>query len=126
MRLQLGKAINALLSANADITEKVGNRIYPLVSKVDCDFPFIVYQRMAVLPTYTKDALVSEEQNYSITVLSATYAESVELADAVRDAMELESGTFAGQRIRMVRLTSVNESWLNDTYIQELNFTLTL
>ena len=126
MRLQLGKAINALLSANADITAKVGNRIYPLVSKVDCDFPFIVYQRMAVLPTYTKDALVSEEQNYSITVLSATYAESVELADAVRDAMELESGTFAGQRIRIVRLTSVNERWLNDTYIQELNFTLTL
>ena len=69
MRLQTGKAINALLSANEEVTRMVGDRIYPLVSKVDCKFPFIVYQRMSCLPTYTKDGLIAEEQNYSITVL---------------------------------------------------------
>ena len=104
----------------------VGDRIYPLVSKVDCEFPFIVYQRMSVAPSYTKDGLIAEEQNYSISVLADTYSESVELADAVRDALELERGTFAGQRIRNIKLTSVNESWVSDTYVQELNFTIEL
>ena len=126
MRLQTGKAINALLSANEDVTRMVCDRIYPLVSKVDCEFPFIVYQRMSVVPSYTKDGLIAEEQNYNITVLADTYSESVELADAVRDALELERGTFAGQRIRNIKLTSVNESWVSDTYVQELNFTLEL
>lgn len=126
MRLQTGKAINALLSANEEVKRMVGDRIYPLVSKVDCEFPFIVYQRMSVVPSYTKDGLIAEEQNYNITVLADTYAESVELADAVRDALELERGTFVGQRIRNIKLTSVNESWASDTYVQELNFTLEL
>ena len=126
MRLQTGKAINALLSSNEDVTRMVGDRIYPLVSKVDCNFPFIVYQRMSCVPTYTKDGLISEEQNYSITVLADTYSESVELADAVRDALELERGTFAGQHIRNIKFTSVNESWVSDTYVQELNFTIEL
>lgn len=126
MRLQTGKAINALLSANEEVTRMVGDRIYPLVSKVDCNFPFIVYQRMSCVPTYTKDGLISEEQNYSITVLADTYSESVELADAVRDALELERGTLAGQHIRNIKLTSVNESWVSDTYVQELNFTIEL
>ena len=126
MRLQTGKAINALLSANEEVTRMVCDRIYPLVSKVDCEFPFIVYQRMSVVPSYTKDGLIAEEQNYNITVLADTYAESVELADAVRDALELERGTFAGQRIRNIKLTSVNESWVSDTFVQELNFTIEL
>ena len=126
MRLQTGKAINALLSANEEVTRMVGDRIYPLVSKVDCKFPFIVYQRMSCLPTYTKDGLIAEKQNYSITVLADTYSDSVELADAVRDALELERGTFSGQYIRNIKLTSVNESWVSDTYVQELNFTIEL
>lgn len=126
MRLQTGKAINALLSANEEVKRMVGDRIYPLVSKVDCNFPFIVYQRMSVNTTYTKDGLIAEEQNYSITVLADTYSDSVELADAVRDALELERGTFAGQHIRNIKLTSVNESWVSDTYVQELNFTIEL
>ena len=126
MRLQTGKAINALLSANEEVTRMVGDRIYPLVSKVDCKFPSIVYQRMSCVPTYTKDGLIAEEQNYSITVLADTYSDSVELADAVRDALELERGTFDGQHIRNIKLTSVNESWVSDTYVQELNFTIEL
>ena len=126
MRLQTGKAINALLSANEEVTRMVGDRIYPLVSKVDSKFPFIVYQRMSCVPTYTKDGLISEEQNYSITVLADTYSDSVELADAVRDALELEQGTFAGQHIRNIKLTSVNESWVSDTFVQELNFIIEL
>ena len=126
MRLQTGKAINALLSGTEEVTRMVGDRIYPLVSKVDCKFPFIVYQRMSCLPTYTKDGLIAEEQNYSITVLADTYSDSVELADAVRDALELERGTFSGQYIRNIKLTSVNESWVSDTYVQELNFTIEL
>lgn len=126
MRLQTGKAINALLSANEEVTNKVGDRIYPLVSKVDCEFPFIVYQRMSVVPSYTKDGLIAEEQNYNITVLADTYSESVELADAVRDSLELEHGEFGGQYIRNIKLTSVNESWVSDTYVQELNFTIVL
>ena len=126
MRLQTGKAINALLSANEEVTRMVGDRIYPLVSKVDCKFPFIVYQRMSCVTNYTKDGLIAEEQNYSITVLADTYSESVELADAVRDALELERGTFAGQHIRNIALASVSESWVSDTYVQELNFTIEL
>ena len=81
---------------------------------------------MSCLPTYTKDGLIAEEQNYSITVLADTYSDSVELADAVRDALELERGTFSGQHIRNIKLTSVNESWVSDTYVQELNFTIEL
>ena len=126
MRLQTGKAINALLSANEEVTRMVGDRIYPLVSKVDSNFPFIVYQRMSCVPTYTKDGLISEVQNYSITVLADTYSDSVELADAVRDALELERGTFAGQHIRNIKLTAVNESWVRDRCGQEWNVAVEL
>mgnify|MGYP003302482967 CR=1 FL=1 len=93
MNLQVGKAIFSILSNDADLVEKVENKIYPLIADVNTTFPFIVYRRNGIEPLNSKDRFTINTTTYiSIVVASDKYDESIEIAERIIKA--LSKGTY--------------------------------
>lgn len=112
------KSIYKLLVANEDLVAMVDNKMFPLIANENTTFPFIVYQRDSIYTEYTKDWRCNDNINISINIAATTYNQSIEIAELVRTAIE-------GKRIdniNTIRLISMNEDYLEDTYIQNLQF----
>lgn len=118
--LKVGIAINRMLLDNPLIVDKVQNKVFPIVSESDIDFPFIVYRRSSLFPKYVKFGNVEDEITIEIIALSSNYADSVEIAQLIRDTLEykeIESFT--------VTLSDACESYgEGDAYAQTLTFKL--
>ena len=92
--IQIGKVINALLNADRALSEMIGNRVFPIVSKEGTQYPFVVYRRNSVTSTYCKDGLASETASVDIVIASNTYTNSIEVADRVRAAIDKRACVF--------------------------------
>ena len=124
--IQIGKVINALLSADSGLSEMIGNRVFPIVSKEGTQYPFVVYRRNSVTPTYCKDGLASETASVDIVIASNTYTNSIEVADLVRAAIDKRACVFQGTTVSNIEMTTAEEDFVDDTYIQTLNFNFTI
>ena len=124
--IQIGKVINALLNADSGLSEMIGNRVFPIVSKEGTQYPFVVYRRNSVTPTYCKDGLASETASVDIVIASNTYTNSIEVADRVRAAIDKRACVFQGTTVSNIEMTTAEEDFVDDTYIQTLNFNFTI
>lgn len=120
--LKVGKAIYSLLNGSSLLTDIVGNKIYPIIVEKETTYPFIVYKRSNIIPSYTKDYHLKDEVAIDIICVSNDYSESVDIASIVRDI--LEDKRFAD--IESIKLESADEDFVNDAYIQTLSFNLIL
>lgn len=118
----IGKYIYKILSENENITNYVDNKIYPIVAKTDTTYPFIVYSKVGIEPTYIKDVPSGDKIGVSVIVVSEKYTESVNIANEVRKAFEFVSYKSDELLIRRIKLVDVSETWENDVYLQILNF----
>lgn len=122
MNLQIGKVINSLLSGNADLVTIVGDKIYPLIAETETTYPFIIYKRTEVKPEYTKDYHTQDRLTVEVVAASSTYAESVEMADLIRDSIDNKVGTYNEIGIKSMRLVGTYEDIIEDAYVQDLTF----
>lgn len=124
--IQIGKVINALLNADRGLSEMIGSRVFPIVSKEGTQYPFVVYRRNSVTPTYCKDGLASETASVDIVIASNTYTNSIEVADRVRAAIDKRACVFQDTTVSNIEMTTAEEDFVDDTYIQTLNFNFTI
>lgn len=97
--------------------------IAPLRASQDTPFPFIVYARTNVFgDTMTKDGVRADRVSFQIAVASDQYFESVELANQVRELFDGCMFKNNSLTIKRIRMTSITESFIDDTYIQTLDF----
>lgn len=133
----IGKAIYSQLANDIDTQAYVGANIFPLVAENDTSFPFICYTRENVNGNYgyTKDGHVGEEVQFKVDVVSNSYNESCEIALAVRKCLEKPyiamtdtvtqnnvQTTVTVLRINDCVMTSINEAYDSETFIQTLRF----
>ena len=116
--LEITKKIYQALSLDDNIVKIVGQNIFPLIAESNTEYPFIVYKRMSINPTYTKDWLTYEDVDVEIVCVSDKYFQAVELASEVRDLFE----GIKGDGILQTKLSYVNEDFISDAYIQRLGF----
>jgi hypothetical protein len=89
MRLSISKHIHSALSGYAPIQEAIGkNKIFPIATKNEVKFPFIVYERDAVTPRYDKSGESVTESSVNVYVLAESYGESLDIAEKVIKALE--------------------------------------
>ena len=123
--LQIGKAIAALLAAHDGIVEAVGSKVFPIVSKEGTTYPFAVYRRNGIEVQYTKDGKAGETVNVDIVVAAQSYAESISIADMVREAIEGKAFVL-GDTLKVYgsQLAGADEEFFEDSnvYTQSLNF----
>lgn len=122
-----GKYLRQILLENQELMKLItSDKIFPLIANADTTFPFIVYSRNNLIPTYTKDGRVSNQLTYDFVIVSDKYIESLDIANAVRHALETYRWYDSNIHIDPIRLDQAYEETLDDAYLQRLQFSLTV
>lgn len=123
--LLVGKYIYKILSQDKVLSTKVTpKKIYPLIANADTTYPFIVYARTGLAVDYCKDGTVENKIDFQILSVSDNYVESLEVANQIRNILEMKRYKEEDICIRECKLYSVAEEYMEDAFIQRLNFTI--
>lgn len=121
--LSAGIVVRDMLLADEEVTSRT-TRIFPIVID-EAKTPYILYRRASLQHNPTKsgspgaDTIIMEVECYT-----SNYAEGIELAEAVRRALDYKQGEKDGTKIRSCVFDGSEEGWENDAYIQHLDFTI--
>nr|WP_158611158.1 DUF3168 domain-containing protein [Prevotella sp. OH937_COT-195] len=101
-------------------------KIFPIV--IDkAELPYILYRRAALEHNPTKAGQPGADTvQMEVNVYTAAYSEGVELAEAVRAALDYAQGEISGLKMRSCTLTDSEEGWEDDACVQNMTFTIKL
>lgn len=118
-----GKYIRQIMVDNQELMGLIAaNKIFPLIANPDTTFPFIVYSRTNLIPTYTKDLLTDNLVSFVVIVVSDNYVQSLNIANAVRHSLEGYRYQDNDIKIYPIKFDSITEETIEDAYIQRLSF----
>lgn len=126
--LSAGIMINTMLAQNTEVMAMTGGRIYAVIAPEDAVLPYIVYGRDSLETNPNKSGRPADGANIGLACYAADYVESVNLAEAVRSALDCQSGAWREDEnsrpiiMRQCLLTASSEDIGVDAYIQDLNF----
>lgn len=123
--LSAGELIREVLLGSAEVTART-NKIFPVATDV-AELPYILYRRIAMEQTPQKSGRPGADTvQIEVICFTERYAAGVELAEAVRDALDgvqavSEDGTLS---MRSCELNDSEEAWQDDAFLQQLIFTV--
>ena len=129
--LLISTYFHSILQESQEIKDIIGNdehKIFPLLQPANLSFPFIVHARTGITVNYTKDIEYGHcgwynIVNYTVSCVSDDYVQCVELANAVRHALETYRWKDEDIYIHPIQLLTVSEYTTdNDAFVQELQF----
>lgn len=103
-----------------------GVRVFPVFQPSEkAILPYIDYRRASLVATPAKGvARTPDTIELVLNCYTARYAEGVELAEAVRAALDCRSASADGLTMRACHLSDSAEDYQADAYIQQLTFTI--
>ena len=118
--LSAGEIIRGILAADPAVTTRV-NKIYPVI--VDkAELPYITYRRASLQQDPVKGTRGADTVGIEVICYTAGYTEGVELAEAVRDALDGAQGEADGLVMRSCYLEDSEEAWQDDAYVHQFVF----
>lgn len=117
--LRVGKSINYLLT-NSEVNTIVQDRIFPVIADQGTSFPFITYRRSGCGNEDSKDSVYEDRTTVELVIASASYEESIEIAQKCREALEKKRYN----NIRDIKLVDASEMFAEEAFIQNLLFTI--
>ena len=118
--LSAGEIIRGILLNDAEVAARV-NKVFPVVED-SAELPYIVYRRSQLEQAPTKGGRGADSVSIEVVCYTSHYTEGVELAEAVRAALDGAHGESGGLVMRSCYLTDSEEGWQDDAYIQQLMF----
>ena len=119
--LSAGMVIRAVLLENAEVAKRT-NKVFPVVTD-SAELPYILYRRASMAATPQKSGQpMPDEMMMEILCFTERYSEGVELAEAVRGALDCVTAEHNGLRLRSCYLTDSEEAWQDDAFLQQLIF----
>ena len=120
--LGISEHVHKTLSQSASLKRMIGDKIHPIVTKREVDFPFVVYKRDSIAPEYDKSGKATVTTTVNVYVLAETYTESVEIAEEVIKSLNRVYADYDKFSVIGASLTSANEDYVSQTYVQQLTF----
>lgn len=118
--LSAGEIIRDILVNNAEVAARA-NKVFPVVED-SAELPYIVYRRTQLEQEPAKGRRGADTVGIEILCYTQHYTEGVELAEAVRDALDGAQGEKDGLIMRSCYLADSEEAWQDDAYVQQLVF----
>ena len=124
-----------ILEESEEVRAILGNdqhKIFPLLQPDNLSFPFIVHSRNSIAVTYTKDIEYmrggwTNEINYIVSCVSDNYIQCLELANAVRHAMETYRWKDEDIYIHPIKVNYITEyTTEQNAFVQEIQFNITV
>lgn len=120
--LSAGEIIYSLLT-NDETVMSLATKVYPVVVD-EATLPYVVYRRSSLQHDPVKGRRGADTVTVEVVCYSKDYTSGVELAEAVRDALDGVQMTSDDIEMRSCYLSDSAESWADDAYIQDLIFTI--
>lgn len=121
--LHAGLALRTILASNEAVTA-ITDHIYPIVAE-KAELPYIVFRRASFEQNPMKSGYPGADTvKMIVDCYSNSYAQSVEMAEAVRVALDAQTLSSDDYTMRSCLLTGSQEAWYDDAYDQELEFTI--
>lgn len=119
--MNYGKAIFNILSNDSNVTNIVSGRIYPTRAFNNAALPYVVYSQISNEPQNEKGrAATVDIATYQVSCFAKDYSQAVDLADAVRKALEKQSGTFNGVDVEDIVVEGSNEVFDEDQGVHHI------
>lgn len=119
--LSAGAVIRDILLSNEEVKRRT-NKVFPIVID-NAQLPYILYRRAALAHNPTKQGMPGADTvTMEVVCYTAQYAEGVELAEAVRHALDYASGERDGVVMRSCTLADSEEGYEDDAFVQQLIF----
>ncbi len=131
----ISRYVQQILEESDEVRAILGNdehRIFPLLQPDNLSFPFIVHSRNSIAVTYTKDIEYmrggwTNEINYIVSCVSDNYIQCLELANAVRHAMETYRWKDEDIYIHPIKVNYITEyTTEQNAFVQEIQFNITV
>lgn len=101
--MQAGKAIYYLLANSDNVSNVVGDRIYPEVVAQDAATPFIYFEMRGVDPDSFKDGAAEiDEVRFEVSGVHTSYDEVTDLGEKIRGALDRAYGTYNGINVESI------------------------
>lgn len=120
--LSAGEIIRAILLTDPDVKSRV-KQVFPIAAG-DAELPYIHYRRTSISPDPVKNTRHEDAVYIEVTCCAGGYEESVEIAEAVRGALDCRQAEYGGLRMRSCVLSDSDENYEGDAFIQILIFRL--
>lgn len=121
--LSAGLIVRDIL-AKAGILGTGASKIFP-VAVDQAELPYIVYRRNGLEQNPTKTGYPgADTAKIEVLCCTKTYTEGIELAEKVREALDMRRATSGGIVMRACMLTDSNEYFDSDAYVQSLTFNI--
>lgn len=119
--LSAGAIIREILLGDEDVKRRT-TKIFPIVIN-KAELPYILYRRAALQHNPTKAGLPGADTvTMEVFCYTANYADGVELAEAVRKALDYAQGEKDGLVMRSCTLVDSEEDFTDDAFVQCLSF----
>lgn len=118
--LSAGEIIRDILVNNEEVAARA-KKVFPVVED-SAELPYIVYRRTQLEQEPAKGRRGADTVGIEILCYTQHYTEGVELAEAVRDALDGAQGEKDGLIMRSCYLADSEEAWQDDAYVQQLVF----
>lgn len=121
--LSAGMMIRALLTGDAGVMG-IARKVFPVITD-SAELPYVVYRRLSLEQSSTKAGMPGADTvRMEVLCYAGSYQCSVELAEAVRAALDYKKGVAGGLQMRSCTLEGGSESFEGDAYLQELVFNI--
>lgn len=121
--LSAGAVIRDILLSNEEVKQRT-NKVFPIV--IDkAQLPYILYRRAALSHNPSKQGTPGADTvTMEVVCYTAKYVEGVELAEAVRGALDYASAESGGVQMRSCTLADSEEGYEDDAFVQSMIFTI--
>lgn len=109
--MKVGLAIRSLLTSDSAVQALISGRVYPEQAPEGAQAPFVVYSVISNTPSDSKNGTPVDEAQVEIFSVNNTYANTNDLADKVRAALDRSkvSVSVAEGQIRVDSIHYTNE-----------------
>lgn len=118
--LSAGEIIRSILISDGEVSARV-KKVFPVVED-SAELPYIVYRRTQLEQNPVKGRVGADTVGIEILCYTEHYTEGVELAEAVRAALDDVQGESDGLVMRSCYLSDSEEGWQDDAFVQQLVF----
>lgn len=126
--MEIGKIVFQRLFDSLDVTQIVGDKIYPGKIAEDRVFPAIVYNTQSS-PVLNKDAANIDQPRVQVLIYSHSYEESQRLAGFCKTALAAYNYTMHGINVHWASLSASQDDYEPELKLhqvqQDYNFTIT-
>ena len=118
--LSAGEIIHYILTHDDEVMRRT-RKVFP-VAAFDAVLPYIVYSRTQLEQTPHTGTRPADMAAIEVLCFTEQYTDGVELAEAVRAALDGVQAEVDGARMRSCYLADSEEAWADDAFVQRLIF----